>query len=1361
MNKLCLFILSILFCTSFVFGTENDDSGYQTGQAIAIFLFIYGAIKCFMLARKKKTSTLCMLSLGLVFTGVVSTNVLLYFSKNGFDTVLLNLVGGIIIGAIFIASLILGIVGLSLYENKYDQGKNQAIWGIILSVFFLILFVYGAVQGLNKNKDINKKMEDNLLVKGDKPDVIINTKDNFKIIRPKKRFKEINLKKMNPAATIAFVSNIPQTYYILISEVAGIDLETDSKALAEIAKNNIEASLQNGKFSETVPLIINGMEGYSFQSDGIVSNLEISYMHWVYSHNGYFYQHLVWSDKLNRNSLPSDLKELVSNFSQIDPTKTIYSAGTIPSGNYVSKEWGYTFNFDGQPWLMVPKLDEKITGADYGVMKSSESAVIYINGIIKDKAVNHSFDSLKDALLLSLAINQNDEKFKFISKEIQENHAIHTYSTEISNILYLFKLYEFEDHVILMTIKLDKEYYKADEFFESIKGRIYIKSGLNHDFDTWGEKNKIALGRNINQLGIQYFRLSNFEIANHCFKEALKFATNDMDVLYNIMHVYDKLNKFQEAVTYYESFIGERKPTKEILSWYAYHLYKIKEYKKSDAQFKLIFKDGFKDTEKFEIYLKVLSEFGVDELNLAVNNYLKDEDNYEIRLLQSDSLFELEAYEKALEVLENLDENKQINSDVMIKKIYCFLELNKNKELIEMCDALIEKKNYIGDAHFYKGKAQYKLKWYSKAKTSFESALVLFPNDESIKAYIQSISGLLGQGKNTAVKTPIEAVIFPDTLKNKMSLTVDPKSIEGQIAYYPKLLYSLKKDSKGRWIKTTETYIKILNETGVNQFSTMTFSFNSLSESLYINSLVVKNEKGEIVGKGNIDEYYILDDSTQTLKTYEQVLNVPIPQLFPGCTIEVVSSLDMGKEESLSFQSNLLSGFFPIGSVGYAVYDEKNEIEFKLENGGSILSFDGGKGVLINEPPVYIYEDSQIPYYEYLPMLYINGKNNNWQEIGKHYLDKINDKLIATEDVSQLAKKITSDLKTSSEKVKSIFKYLQKNVTYQGLEFGSRGQIPNSSSQTINNRYGDCKDHAVLFHVMLNELGIKNHLVLVNSNEKIIENMPSIDQFNHVINYIEDESGGKFWDATDKCLGTSIKIPIGLGECKAFILDPKNIRFDKLDSYKENVSDFRIDRLVSVKGEKLLVSEKILLTKYYASFFRSYFQSQDQKTQLTWGKSVLSNIHPHGVVLEFDVIDVFENDKDLVVSIKYEISERIFNVKEGKLVNLPSLWEPYALRQTELKTRTSQFQKLYPLYITTNTTLNLESFKIGGELPAEVSDSLLFFDYNITYELDGNQIKIKSNFTSHSGKFKKEQFSQYVEKTNAYLKALTPSIIIK
>jgi hypothetical protein len=37
----------------------------------------------------------------------------------------------------------------------------------------------------------------------------------------------------------------------------------------------------------------------------------------------------------------------------------------------------------------------------------------------------------------------------------------------------------------------------------------------------------------------------------------------------------------------------------------------------------------------------------------------------------------------------------------------------------------------------------------------------------------------------------------------------------------------------------------------------------------------------------------------------------------------------------------------------------------------------------------------------------------------------------------------------------------------QGIEFGTRGVIPNSAAVTMHRKYGDCKDHAVLLHQLL------------------------------------------------------------------------------------------------------------------------------------------------------------------------------------------------------------------------------------------------------------------------------------------------------
>ena len=75
-----------------------------------------------------------------------------------------------------------------------------------------------------------------------------------------------------------------------------------------------------------------------------------------------------------------------------------------------------------------------------------------------------------------------------------------------------------------------------------------------------------------------------------------------------------------------------------------------------------------------------------------------------------------------------------------------------------------------------------------------------------------------------------------------------------------------------------------------------------------------------------------------------------------------------------------------------------------------------------------------------------------------NYSNVINLQTAPCSSIKVLADSITSQSATGREKVRSIFKWVQKNIKYIAIEDGDNGFVPREASLVLKRRYGDCKD---------------------------------------------------------------------------------------------------------------------------------------------------------------------------------------------------------------------------------------------------------------------------------------------------------------
>ncbi len=106
------------------------------------------------------------------------------------------------------------------------------------------------------------------------------------------------------------------------------------------------------------------------------------------------------------------------------------------------------------------------------------------------------------------------------------------------------------------------------------------------------------------------------------------------------------------------------------------------------------------------------------------------------------------------------------------------------------------------------------------------------------------------------------------------------------------------------------------------------------------------------------------------------------------------------------------------------------------------------------------------------------------------------------EKIAQWEKEANGDQEDFIEKATQ---FVQNQVRYLGLEMGENTHKPHSPEEVFKNRFGDCKDKALLLTMILRLNNISAYVALVNTSMryKLDECLPGATQFNHVIVAIE------------------------------------------------------------------------------------------------------------------------------------------------------------------------------------------------------------------------------------------------------------------
>jgi transglutaminase-like putative cysteine protease len=151
---------------------------------------------------------------------------------------------------------------------------------------------------------------------------------------------------------------------------------------------------------------------------------------------------------------------------------------------------------------------------------------------------------------------------------------------------------------------------------------------------------------------------------------------------------------------------------------------------------------------------------------------------------------------------------------------------------------------------------------------------------------------------------------------------------------------------------------------------------------------------------------------------------------------------------------------------------------------------------------------------DYAPMFYVSTFPD-MVAVGKAYETAAAPMAQITDRIKTRANEVTQGLTGDAEKVKVIDHWVAKNIRYVAVTLGHGGLIPHPADQVLANRYGDCKDHAILMQALLAAVGIESSGALVNSGGAYsLSTVGSIGPPNHIITYVP--SLDLYVDSTDQ-----------------------------------------------------------------------------------------------------------------------------------------------------------------------------------------------------------------------------------------------------
>ena len=387
------------------------------------------------------------------------------------------------------------------------------------------------------------------------------------------------------------------------------------------------------------------------------------------------------------------------------------------------------------------------------------------------------------------------------------------------------------------------------------------------------------------------------------------------------------------------------------------------------------------------------------------------------------------------------------------------------------------------------------------------------------------------------------------------------------------------------------------------------------------------------------------------------------------------------------------------------------------------------------------------------------GQMDSWENFAKWIILLNKDRNILPEQTKKEIHTMTSQAKTTEEKVRILYEYLQSKTRYVGIQLGIGGYQPFEASVVDQTGYGDCKALSNYMVTILKEAGIKANYTLVRAGANAAQmdiSFPSL-QFNHVIVAVPNRNDTIWLECTSQTN------PFGYvgdftGDRYALMITDEDGKIVKTPSYSanENTQYRSGDVFVETTGDAMArVTTTYRGLQYENNDLNSILNRQhdDQK------KWIQKNVKiPAFDVANFNMI----NKKDVIPSaiVNTDLVLRRFATVSGKRIFLtPNLMNRSTYIPEKLESRKTNVVIHKPFTDLDTIRYHLPEGIYPEFLPEPLKVKSRFGEYETTYTVDQGKLIYVRKFKMNKGEFPPESYVEFTEFFKSIHKADNTKIV--
>ncbi|MDD4939319.1 MAG: DUF3857 domain-containing protein [Candidatus Omnitrophica bacterium] len=384
---------------------------------------------------------------------------------------------------------------------------------------------------------------------------------------------------------------------------------------------------------------------------------------------------------------------------------------------------------------------------------------------------------------------------------------------------------------------------------------------------------------------------------------------------------------------------------------------------------------------------------------------------------------------------------------------------------------------------------------------------------------------------------------------------------------------------------------------------------------------------------------------------------------------------------------------------------------------------------------------------------------SSWRQVYDWWWELAKDKLKADAAIKDKVRELTEGKVSSEDKIKAIYNFCAQKIRYVGVEYGQAGYEPHQAADIYRNKYGDCKDKAVLLVTMLKEAGFKAWPLLIPTKEcyDLNKDFPSM-LFDHSIAAVQIDEKVIFMDPTAQTCAFG-DLPSGDQGRNVLIFKEDGYAVKETPVFAPQHNRIRQYIKIKVNGDETVSAErKVLGSGMYDQSQRYWMLFSPPELIRESLKEKIQSISIGAVLDGYEIKNL--HDLNAPVELSYSFHGPEYFTAAGKTRIAPQL----ALLDTSLVAKDKRKYPIeFPVLDSKEIFCEIEipgSFDVEY-LPPNVTEDSPWMRFSVEYFQKGNKIYFTQVMEIKKDKIPEDEYASFKDSFESLARKVKQRMILR